>query len=154
MRNFTASYVGCKPMLLWIYSYLKQLLAQCDNTLHQASYRIATNDFCTEFTRSDRGKARLLWADCSDGDPSIPLPLSPLTQVSLQDIQNLSIGFHNFSVKNMSSGTVDSLELNEIELDFSRHTKVSMETRSCGKRMLPGKTVKWDQEAAQPIYTH
>lgn len=68
-------------------------------------------------------------------------PLSPLTQVSWQDTQNLSIGFQDLSIKDTSSGTMCSLELKKTELGFCRHTEVSMAIQSFRRRMSSGKTV-------------
>lgn len=49
-------------------------------------------------------------------------PLSPLAQVSWPNIQNISVGFQNLSIKDVNSGTVHSLEVNENELSFCRHS--------------------------------
>jgi len=43
-----------------IVIYWKHLLAQGDNTVHQASCRIATSNSCIESTPSHRGKACLV----------------------------------------------------------------------------------------------
>lgn len=71
--------------------------------------------------------AKHILSEQTVGMETLISPLYPLTQVSWQDIQNLSTGFQDLSIKGKSSGTVHSLQLNETEVGFCRHTEVSME---------------------------